>query len=82
MFQSKRILEDDKACDIIKIRSLVRNKERFIKRRQRLMGPGGATLKVIHHYMLTLHNVVIGNRTVNTMLYIDTRRDSIRYWSP
>ena len=41
-----QVLDVDKACDIIAIGSLVRNKERFIKRRQRLIGPNGSTLKV------------------------------------
>ena len=39
-------MEDGVACDIIKIGNITRNKERYVKRRQRLIGPNGNTLKV------------------------------------
>jgi ribosomal RNA assembly protein len=44
--QAMKILDDSMACDIIKIGNLVRNKDRFVKRRQRIIGPDGSTLKV------------------------------------
>ncbi|GJQ71181.1 hypothetical protein Trydic_g1080 [Trypoxylus dichotomus] len=63
--QAKRVLEDEVGCDIIKIGKITRNREKFVKRRQRLIGPNGCTLKSIE--LLTNCYVLVQGQTVSAL---------------
>ena len=63
--QAVRVLEDGVACDVVKIGNMVSNKDRFVRRRQRLIGPNGSTLKAVE--LLTNCFIMVQGRTVSVI---------------
>jgi len=47
--QAIKCFDDENAVEVVKIRGITRNNDRFVKRRQRLVGPEGQTLKCIEY---------------------------------
>ncbi|CAN6838492.1 unnamed protein product [Brassica oleracea] len=71
-----KILKDDMSYDIINIRKMVRKKERFVRRRQRLVGPDYSTLKALE--TLTNCYILVQGNTVAPMGSFKALRKLIR----
>mmetsp|Transcript_22706 Transcript_22706/g.31625 ORF Transcript_22706/g.31625 Transcript_22706/m.31625 type:complete len:397 (-) Transcript_22706:15-1205(-) len=63
--QALKIMDDDVSCAIINIGGFSKSKDKFLKRRQRLIGPEGATLKALQ--LVTECFVQVQGKTVVAM---------------
>lgn len=60
--QAIKVMDDENHCDIVNIGEMISNRERFVRRRQRIIGPNGSTLKAIE--LLTNCYVLVQGNTV------------------
>lgn len=60
-----RVLDDNVSSDVVRIGHLVRNRERFVRRRQRMLGPAGNTLRAIE--LLTECRLHVQGNTVSVL---------------
>ena len=58
-----KVLDESVTCEIVKIKGLVENRDRFVRRRERLIGANGATLKAIE--LLTDTFILVQGNTVS-----------------
>ena len=65
LIQAQKIFQDEMSYDIIKIGNIVQNKPCFIKRRERLVGPSGQTLRTLE--ILTNCYIYVQGKTVSVM---------------
>ena len=63
--QAQKIFDDNVTCDIIKIGMAAKNAKRFVKRRDRLIGPEGQSLKALE--ILSGCYVLVQGKTVAVM---------------
>mmetsp|Transcript_1000 Transcript_1000/g.2177 ORF Transcript_1000/g.2177 Transcript_1000/m.2177 type:complete len:284 (+) Transcript_1000:627-1478(+) len=63
--QAAKIFEDDIYCEILKISNLCKNKSIFLKRRKRLIGINGSTIRAIE--IITQTYIMVQGNTVSFM---------------
>lgn len=63
--EGMKVLEDDYFCEVIDIKRMVKRESTFERRRDRLIGPKGATLKAIQ--ILTKCYVLVHGKTVSVV---------------
>jgi ribosomal RNA assembly protein len=63
--QAVKILQDGVFCEIIKIGGLSCNKKKYLKRKQRLLGPNGSTMRALE--LVTKCFILLQGNTVSVM---------------